>query len=202
MVRGRHIWRTIGHRGHRGILYGGHIHSRHVFWLGQSQPRISSGFNMVDRFGRHHLRLVDIGGQCWMQHPVGMAFNPDTVRNEMNDFAAVALSPAAVVKFLHTVSSGWLTGAVFVIGVSCWFLIKQRNRNMALRSIKVASLTGIVAGLIVLGTGDQSGVFMAREQPMKLAAAEGLQQGGQRAPFSIVPGIEVPGAFRCLPRTT
>lgn len=135
---------------------------------------------------------------AWMQHPVGMAFNPDTVRNEMNDFAAVALSPTAVVKFLHTVSSGWLTGAVFVIGVSCWFLIKQRNRNMALRSIKVASLTGIVAGLIVLGTGDQSGVVMAREQPMKLAAAEGLQQGGQRAPFSIVPGIEVPGALSVL----
>lgn len=133
-----------------------------------------------------------------MQHPVGMAFNPDTVRNEMNNFAAVALSPTAVVKFLHTVSSGWLTGAVFVIGVSCWFLIKQRNRNMALRSIKVASLTGIVAGLIVLGTGDQSGVIMAREQPMKLAAAEGLQQGGQRAPFSIVPGIEVPGALSVL----
>lgn len=135
---------------------------------------------------------------AWMQHPVGMTFNPDTVRNEMNDFAAVALSPTAVVKFLHTVSSGWLTGAVFVIGVSCWFLIKQRNRNMALRSIKVASLTGIVAGLIVLGTGDQSGVTMAREQPMKLAAAEGLQQGGQRAPFSIVPGIEVPGALSVL----
>lgn len=135
---------------------------------------------------------------AWMQHPVGMAFNPDTVRNEMNDFAAVALSPTAVVKFLHTVSSGWLTGAVFVIGVSCWFLIKQRNRNMALRSIKVASLTGIVAGLIVLGTGDQSGVTMAREQPMKLAAAEGLQQGGQRASLSIVPGIEVPGALSVL----
>ena len=133
-----------------------------------------------------------------MQHPVGMAFNPDTVRNEMNDFAAVALSPTAAVKFLHTVSRGWLTGAVFVIGVRCWFLIKQRNRNMALRSIKAASLTGIVAGLIAPGTGDHRGGIMAREQPMKLAAAEGLQQGGQRAPFSIVPGIEVPGALSVL----
>ena len=135
---------------------------------------------------------------AWMQHPVGMTFNPDTVRNEMTDFAAVALSPTAVTKFLHTVSSGWMTGAVFVIGVSCWFLIKQRNRELALRSVKVASITGIVATLIVLGTGDQSGVAMAREQPMKLAAAEGLQQGGARAPFSIVPGIEVPGALSVL----
>ena len=135
---------------------------------------------------------------AWMQHPVGMSFNPDTVRNEMVDFAAVALSPTAVVKFLNTVSSGWMTGAIFVIGVSCWFLLKQRNSQLALRSIKVAGVTGVIATLVVLGTGDQSGVTMAREQPMKLAAAEGLQQGGTKAPFSIVPGIEVPGMLSML----
>ena len=69
---------------------------------------------------------------AWMQHPVGMEFNPVTVRNEMVDFMAVAFSPTAVVKFFHTVSSGWMTGAVFVVGVSCWFLLKKRNQRMAL----------------------------------------------------------------------
>lgn len=135
---------------------------------------------------------------AWMQHPVGMEFNPETVRNEMTDFFAVAFSPTAVVKFLHTVSSGWLTGAVFVVGISCWFLLKRRNVRMSLSSIRVASITGIIASLIVLATGDQSGVTIAREQPMKLAAAEGLQQGGTKAPFSIVPGIEVPGMLSLL----
>ena len=135
---------------------------------------------------------------AWMQHPVGMTFNPDTVRNEMTDFMAVALSPAAVTKFFHTVSSGWMTGAVFVIGVSCWFLLRKRNQELALRSLRVASLTGVVATLIVLGTGDQSGVAMAKHQPMKLAAAEGLQQGGTKASFSIVPGVEVPGVLSIL----
>lgn len=135
---------------------------------------------------------------AWMQHPVGMTFNPDTVRNEMTNFAAVALSPTAMVKFFHTVSSGWMTGAVFVIGVSCWFLLRQRNREMALRSVKIASATGIVATLLVMATGDQSGVTIAREQPMKLAAAEGLYEGGTRAPFSVVPGIEVPGVLSIL----
>ena len=74
---------------------------------------------------------------AWMQHPVGMTFNPDTVRNEMTDFIAVAFSPIAVVKFFHTVSSGWMTGAVFIIGVSCWFMLRKRNIELALRSIKV-----------------------------------------------------------------
>ncbi len=135
---------------------------------------------------------------AWMQHPVGMTFNPDTVRNEMTDFTAVAFSPTAIVKFFHTISSGWMTGAVFVLGVSCWFLLKKRNTDLSLRSIKVASIAGIIATLVVMGTGDQSGVTMAREQPMKLAAAEGLQQGGTGAPFSIVPGIEVPKALSIL----
>ncbi len=135
---------------------------------------------------------------AWMQHPVGMEFNPETVRNEMVDFMAVAFSPTAVLKFFHTVSSGWMTGAVFVVGVSCWFLLKRRNQPMALASIKVASLTGVLATLVVLGTGDQSGVAIAREQPMKLAAAEGLRDGGQQAPFSIVPGVEVPGMLSML----
>lgn len=135
---------------------------------------------------------------AWMQHPVGMEFNPETVRNEMTSFLAVAFSPTAVVKFFHAVSSGWMTGAVFVTGISCWFLLKKRNITMALRSGKVASITGIVATLIVLGTGDQTGIKVAKEQPMKLAAAEGLRQGGPQAPFSIIPGIEVPGALSFL----
>ena len=135
---------------------------------------------------------------AWMQHPVGMTFNPDTVRNEMTDFVSVALSPTAVIKFFHTVSSGWMTGAIFVVGVSCWFLLRKRHNELSIRSLKVASIVGILATLVVMGTGDQSGLLIAREQPMKLAAAEGLEQGGVRAPFSIVPGIEVPGALSIL----
>lgn len=135
---------------------------------------------------------------AWMQHPVGMEFNPETVRNEMVDFMAVAFSPAAVAKFFHTVSSGWMTGAVFVVGVSCWYLLKKREQRMALASIRVAAIVGVVATLVVLGTGDKSAVQMAQHQPMKLAAAEGLQQGGRGVAFSVVPGIEVPGMLSLL----
>lgn len=115
---------------------------------------------------------------AWMQHPVGMEFNPDTVRNEMVDFWAVALSPVAVNKFFHTVLSGWVLGAVFVVGVSCWFLLKKRNREFALASIKIAAIFGLVASLLSAWTGDGSGYQIAQTQPMKLAAAEGLYKGG------------------------
>lgn len=135
---------------------------------------------------------------AWMQHPVGMEFNPDTVRNEMVDFWAVALNPVAVSKFFHSLFSGWMTGAIFVIGISCWYLLKNRQRRFALASIRVASIVGIVGTLALMFTGDQSGIHVAKYQPMKLAAAEGLYDGGPRASFSIVPGIEIPGMLSIL----
>lgn len=134
----------------------------------------------------------------WMQHPVGMTFNPETVRNEMTDFVALAFSHEAVVKFFHTVLSGWFTGAVFVVGVSCWFLLRGRHERLSRASIRVAAVIGLVGGLGVMFTGDQSGIIVARNQPMKLAMAEGLERGGTRAPFSIVPGVEVPGVLSVL----
>ena len=115
---------------------------------------------------------------AWMQYPIGMEFNPDTVRNEMVSFADVALSPMAVVKFMHTVTSSWVLGAVFVVGVSCWYLLRGRHCEFAHASIRVAAIFGLVAALLTGHTGHTSGVQIAKYQPMKLAAAEGLHQGG------------------------
>ena len=117
----------------------------------------------------------------WMQYPAGMAFNPDSVRNEMLDFAAVALSPVAVNKFFHTVLSSWILGAVFVIGVSSWYLLKKRNTEFSHRSIRVAALFGLTASILTLWTGDGSAYQVAQRQPMKLAAMEGLYDGSTHA---------------------
>lgn len=116
---------------------------------------------------------------AWMQNPIGMEFNPDTVRNEMMDFFAIAFSPVAVNKFLHSVLSGWILGAVFVVGVSAWFLLKKRNREFALASIKIGAIFGLVSSLLIAWTGDGSAYMVAQTQPMKLAAMEGLYEGGQ-----------------------
>ena len=118
---------------------------------------------------------------AWMQHPVGMDFNPNTVRNEMTDFAAVALSPVAVSKFVHTVLSGWVLGAAFVVGVSCWYLLRKRHKEFALQSIKIGAWFGLIASILVAGSGDSSAYHAAKYQPMKLAALEGLYQGERNA---------------------
>ena len=131
----------------------------------------------------------------WMQNPVGTTFNPDTVRSEMASATAfweVITNPVAVSKFFHSVTSGWMTGGIFVVGVSCWYLLRGRQKRFAKSSIIVGGLVGLLGCGCVMLSGDSSGVHAAEFQPMKLAAAEGLEDGGRGAAFTIVPGIHVP----------
>ena len=137
----------------------------------------------------------------WMQNPVGTTFNPDTVRSEMASAAAfweVVTNPVAVSKFFHSVTSGWVTGGVFVVGVSAWYLLKGREKKFALRSILIGGIVGLVGSAAVMISGDASGVHAAEFQPMKLAAAEGLEEGGNGAAFTIVPGVKVPHMLSLL----
>ena len=116
---------------------------------------------------------------AWMQYPVGCEFNPDTMRNEMVSFLDVALSPFAIDKFCHTVISAWIIGAVFVVAVSCWYLMKKREVKLAIESIKIATVVGLIASLGAAMTGHKSAQSVAEVQPMKLAAMEALYNGGE-----------------------
>ncbi len=137
----------------------------------------------------------------WMQNPVGTTFNPDTVRSEMASAAAfweVISNPVAVSKFFHSITSGWVTGGIFVVGVSCWYLLKGRQKKFALSSVIVGGLVGLVGSGAVMLSGDSSGIHAAEFQPMKLAAAEGLEDGGKGAAFTIIPGIGIPKMLSIL----
>ena len=129
---------------------------------------------------------------AWMQCPVGCEFNPDTMRNEMVSFAEVALSPFAVSKFCHTVTSSWIIGAIFCVGVCCWYLMKKRHTKLAIESMKIGAGVGLVAALLAGGTGHKSGMDVAEVQPMKLAAMEALYDGGTEQGLKLIEGIEVP----------
>jgi cytochrome d ubiquinol oxidase subunit I len=118
---------------------------------------------------------------AWMQEPAGMHFNPETARNEMANFWDVLLSPTAVNKFLHTVTSSYVLASVFVIGVSCWFILKKREILFAKRSILIASVFGIMSSVFIIISGDGSAYNVTRTQPMKLAAMEGLYYGQEQA---------------------
>src|SRR5690606_2539381 len=110
----------------------------------------------------------------WMQNPVGSVFNPQTMRMEVNDFYAVLFNPVAQAKFVHTISAGYVTAAVFVLGVSAWYVLKERHTELAKRSMTVAASFGLAAALSVVVLGDESGYLSTEHQKMKLAAMEGM----------------------------
>jgi cytochrome d ubiquinol oxidase subunit I len=108
----------------------------------------------------------------WMQYPVGAEFNYDTLRMEMNSFADVFFNPVAQVKFVHTVAAGYVTGSMFVLGISSWYLLNRRDIGFARRSFSIASAFGLASILSVIVLGDESGYTSGETQKIKLAAIE------------------------------
>ena len=110
----------------------------------------------------------------WMQNPVGAAFNYQTMRMEVTDFAAVMFNPVAQAKFVHTISAGYVTGAIFVLSISAYFLLRGRNIAFAKRSMTTAVSFGLASALSVVVLGDESGYLANNNQKMKLAAMEAM----------------------------
>ncbi len=108
----------------------------------------------------------------WMQRPVGARFNYDTMRMELTSFSEVIFNPVAQAKFVHTVAAGYVTGAVFVLAISAWYLLNKRNRGFARRSMAVAASFGLASALSVVVLGDESGYAATEHQKMKIAAIE------------------------------
>src|SRR5450432_1157459 len=110
----------------------------------------------------------------WMQYPVGAHFNADTMRMEVSDFMAVLFNPVAQAKFVHTVSAGYVTGSVFVLSISAWYMLRGRNLEFAKRSMTVAASFGLASALSVVVLGDESGYTAGENQKMKIAAIEAM----------------------------
>ena len=181
--------------------------------------RVSKKFHLFSTWmvavGANLSALWILVANGWMQNPVGMAFNPDTARFEMQDLWAVISSPVAISHFVHATSSGFLLASLFVTGVSSWYLLKKRHIEFAKRSIAVACVFGLLSSLFVAFTGDEHAFITAKTQPMKLAAMEALyegqtptglvavglvnpgkQPGDNQDPFSVK--VEIPGMLTLL----
>jgi len=156
--------------------------------------KVSKRFHLaatwLTAIGSNLSALWILAANGWMQNPIGMRFNPDTARNEMENFWDIILSPTAVNKFLHTIFSSYILAAVFVVGISAWFLLKKRDVIFAKKSIVVASVFGLIFSVMVLFTGDESAREIATSQPMKFAAMEGLYHGTTNAPLVAVGVLE------------
>lgn len=120
----------------------------------------------------------------WMQDPVGAEFSFVTMRMEMRDFWAIVFNPTAQAKFVHTVSAGYVTASLFVLGISSLYLLKGRDLDFARRSFRIAAGFGFASALSVIVLGDESGYTVSESQHSKMAAIEAMWET-EPAPASL-----------------
>jgi cytochrome d ubiquinol oxidase subunit I len=173
--------------------------------------RVSKKFHMLSSWftaiGTNLSAIWILIANAWMQDPAGTVFNPETARNEMVSFANIVFSETSVNKFLHTIFQAYLLAAFFVIAIAAWYILKNRHILFAKRSIIIATVFGLFASVMVAITGDSSAYNVAKKQPMKLAAMEGLYNGQIGTPLVLVGltqdnddaiGIKIPGLLSYL----
>ncbi|PVX32373.1 cytochrome bd-I ubiquinol oxidase subunit 1 apoprotein [Pasteurella langaaensis DSM 22999] len=138
--------------------------------------RLSKGKHLLATycvaFGSNLSAMWILVANGWMQHPVASEFNFETMRMEMTSFMDLWMNHAAQSKFLHTLSGGYVSGAMFVLAISAYYILKGRDLEFAKRSFSIAATFGFIASIAVMIMGDESGYDVAKTQPVKLAAME------------------------------
>ena len=110
----------------------------------------------------------------WMQDPVGAHFNFESMRMEMTSFTDIFLNEVAQNKFVHTVSAGYVTAAVFVMSISAWYMLKRQDVEFAKKSFRIAVAFGVASILSVIILGDESGYTVGKSQQTKMATLEAM----------------------------
>ena len=147
-----------------------------LFFFGWTKlPRIGHlAATFLMALGANFSALWILIANAWMQNPVGARFNLDTMRMELTSFYDLIFNPVAQSKFVHTVSAGYVTGSVFVLSISAWYLLRSRHLAFAKRSMTVAASFGLASALSVVVLGDESGYNDTAQQKMKIAAIEAM----------------------------
>ncbi|TYB49443.1 cytochrome ubiquinol oxidase subunit I [Actinomadura chibensis] len=126
-----------------------------------------------------------LAANSWMQHPVGYRVDQETGRAVLTDFWAVLTNSTQLVAFPHTITAAFVTGGMFMAGVSAWHLARKKDVEVFRPSLKLALVVTAIASIGVAVTGDLQGKVMTEQQPMKMAAAEALYETEQPASFSV-----------------
>jgi cytochrome d ubiquinol oxidase subunit I len=134
-----------------------------------------------------------LAANSWMQHPVGAIFNLETGRAEMTDIVAVLTNSTLLVAFPHTITAAFLTAGTFVAAIAAWWMVRLTRRgdgatarDVYRPALMLGLIVVVVSGIGVALTGDQQAKIMFEQQPMKMAAAEGLCESVDGASFSIL----------------
>jgi len=160
------------------LLFGRNRVSRRMYWV--------SAFLVF--LGSHLSGFWIIIANSWMQTPAGFAIEGG--RAVLTDFNAAVFNPSTVIRFLHTMLAGWITGTLFLAGIAAWYLLNKRHEAMPKIIMKISLIIFIFSALAQFASGHSSSVQVAKTQPEKMAAFEALWKTTEGAPLSLF-GIPV-----------
>jgi cytochrome d ubiquinol oxidase subunit I len=160
--------------------------------------------------GAHFSAVWIIVANSWMQTPAGyhLVIRNGVQRAEITDFWQLVFNPSSMDRLFHVLCGAWQAGAFLVVSVSAWYLLKKRHLDFARASLRVGLTVALVASLLQLISGDSSARGVAKNQPAKLAAFEGLYNTTSNAPLTLagyvdepdqkVVGLQMPGLLSFL----
>jgi len=160
--------------------------------------------------GAHFSAIWIVVANSWMQTPAGFHIVGEGMkaRAEITDFWAMVLNPSSMDRLFHTLCGAWQAGAFLVVSVSAWYLLKRKHQEFARGSLRLGLMVGLAASLFQLVSGHSSAQGVAKNQPVKLAAFEGLYETTPNAPLTVfgwmdeqnekVIGPKIPGMLSFL----
>jgi cytochrome d ubiquinol oxidase subunit I len=145
--------------------------------------------------GAHFSAIWIVVANSWMQTPAGFHIVGEGMRAraEITDFWQMVFNPSSMDRLFHTLCGAWQAGAFLVVSVSAFYLLKRKHEEFARRSLRVGLAVGLVASLLQLVSGDRSAVGVAKNQPAKLAAFEGLYETTTNAPLHLFGWVDEKG---------
>jgi len=137
--------------------------------------------------GAHFSAIWIVVANSWMHTPAGFHIVGEGMkaRAEITDFWAMVFNPSSMDRLFHTLCGAWQAGAFLVVSVSAWYLLKSKHEEFARASLRVGLMVGLMASLLQLVSGHSSARGVARHQPAKLAAFEGLYETTSNAPLTL-----------------
>lgn len=155
------------------LVFGRKRVSKRIFWV--------SAFLVF--FGAHLSGLWIIIANSWMQTPMG--FKIEGGRAVLTNFIEAVINRSTVIRYIHTLVAGWMTGSLLVAGISAYYLLKERLKEYAKLLLKVSLIIFIITSIIQLFTGHSHSVQVTHTQPEKMAAYEALWETQKGAPLAI-----------------
>jgi len=199
-----------------------------LFGWNKVGPRTHFFATCMVAFGAHFSAVWIVVANSWMQTPAGYHLETmvngqqvilpvghvvaeadlGTVRAVVDNFWAMVFNPSTVDRLTHVILGAWMAGAFLVVSISAYYLLRGRHYDFAKASLKVGLGFGMIATILQMISGDISAKGVVKNQPVKLAAMEGLYETEPQAPLTVIGwvdpktqktvGIKIPGLLSFL----